>query len=390
MRNYAFGLLALAALMILSQPPCPCVDAQEKAEKPKAGQGGNKERIPAEPTADDVRTMLANITEVITDIEEKYAVRDREKALEALRAAASTGIQVRLSLIAQKGAEDPDRFIRIDTVRTLGAYGPLARYPFSSYFIGGLDDKDASVRYAVAETIVQIYIYLRLNSEDEDVRAMMPALRRMVKSEPDADARRAAVAALGALGPAAKRAVPELIELVEDEKAGELRAFALISLAQIGPGAKQAAPLFLELARKNDKKMGAIALTNLGKIAPGDKAALALVMERLKGTLDNPKLLTDNTAKPGHYGQRHLAVAALGSFGSAAEPAVPLLIGALEAKDVKDRMAAEEIRRQALMTLIKIGPGAQAALPVASKIARDPDESAPVRFQAKAFVDYLK
>jgi hypothetical protein len=113
-------------------------------------------------------------------------------------------------------------------------------------------------------------------------------------------------------------------------------------------------------------------------------------MDRLKGTLDDPKLLTDNSVKPGHHGQRQISVYALYGFGSAAEPAVPLLIRVLEAKDIKDRMVSDTIRCSVLNALKRIGPSAKAAIPAALRIANDPSESEVMRESAKAFADEMK
>jgi HEAT repeat protein len=269
----------------------------------------------------------------------------------------------------------------------VAAFGPSAQG--AAYFIvDGLNDKDASVRCAVAEAIIQIFGGVRLTSDSAVVRKMIPSLRRMVKYEPDPDARRDALAALSVLGPAAKRAVPELLDLAKDDKAGEPRVGAVLALVSIGPDAKKALPLFMHLARTSKKELGVITLNALGRIAPDDKDALALVMDRLMGTLDDPKLLDDNLIKQGEIGRRQSAVTALIGFGPAAEPAVPLLIRVLEAKDIKDQIVSATIRGYALIALRRIGPGAKAALPLASKIADDPTEKGVgVRSHAKDFVD---
>jgi HEAT repeat protein len=386
MRNFVVGLLALLGLMVALQPPCRCVDAQERAEKPKAGGGGDKERIPEQPTADDVRKMLRNIEDVITD-RRKYDVRDREKALDALGAASSARPQLRR--IAEFGINDRDRFIRIDTARAVAAFGPSAQSA-AYYIVDGLNDKDATVRCAVAEAVIQIFGGVRLSSDDVILRKMMPSLRRMVKSEPDPDARRAALAALRALGPAAEKAVPELVELAKNDKAGDDRVYALVVLAEIGPAAKRATPVFMKLANDEKRDLRVAALSALGRIAPDDKAALALVMNRLKGTLDDPKLLDDNFVKQGEIGHRQSAVSALYPFGPAAEPAVPLLIRVLEAKDVKDRMVSDTIRCSTLNTLKRIGPGGRSAIPIATKIANDANEAGLVRSAAKHFVEEIE
>ena len=377
---------ASEAFLRIGEDTLPLVYAQEKKDQGKPREGGKPEPVPAQPSAGDVRKMLADIEGVFTN-PNKYGVTDRERALAALRAAAD--LKIVLRTIAAVGTKDLDKFVRIETFRTLGAFGPLAR-DAAICLVSGLDDKEATVRRAAAEAVVQIFYGVRLTSDDPMVSRMVPSLRGIVKSEPSLVARTAAVAALRALGPAAKQAVPELLELAKDEKVGEIRVLALVALAEIGPDAKQATPLIMDLARKNDEQIGVIALNALGRIAPGDKDALALVMDRLKATLENKKYLTDNSVELGQIGHRESAVTALGYFGPAAEPAVPLLARVLEAKDIKNPMVSETIRRYALNTLRQIGPGAKAALPIASKIANDPRESELVRGEAKAFVEDLK
>ena len=65
-------------------------------------------------------------------------------------------------------------------------------------------------------------------------------------SASDFEVRRAAIKALGKIGPDARAAIPALIRNMKDENAF-IREYSAESLGQIGPVAKEAVPQLIEL-----------------------------------------------------------------------------------------------------------------------------------------------
>jgi hypothetical protein len=358
-----------AAALVLALLCAPVVSTQDAGGKPK----------PAALTREKIRALLAD-AEFVLQAPEQYTISEREQTLAAL-GTMGTLCRIEPRWIAQFPLKDNDRLIRIQAAETLNAFGPAALSALPN-IIDGLSDKDPVVRSKIVAALVYICSGRRFSAYNGENRRLVTELRRMVKSEPDRDARRLAISMLGVLGPAANLAVPDLLEIAKQPKDPD-RDGALQTLANIGPGAKKALPLFMELARQN-QKLGNIAFGSLGLIAPTDKAALALVMDALRGSLPPAEVTPDNA------GRRRAAVGALMSFGPAAEPALPLLIKALSANDIKKRDVSDEIRWIALATLQEIGAPAKEALPIATRLADDPETDKHVRVEARALVESLQ
>jgi uncharacterized protein (DUF2336 family) len=88
-----------------------------------------------------------------------------------------------------------------------------------------------------------------------DVKDAIEPLLEALKSDKDADVRRAAARALGDISPDPKLVVPALTEALKD-RAVTVKMAAATALGQYGPDAKSALPPLRELAAmKNDKKL---------------------------------------------------------------------------------------------------------------------------------------
>lgn len=261
---------------------------------------------------------------------------------------------------------------RVEVTLVLEALGatkdPAALLPL----LGALDHKEAAVRLAAMRALAHVIdqdpraadvLVLRLTDADAEVRALAATylgelrapgaidalIPRVAPGEPVA-VRRAAIAALGAIGDA--KAAPALIAILRDGP-GELHrdaADALVGLADeasldaLGTlargqrgvpqahvvrvvagiarrtGAPAATKLLLDMTTKGGTAAATAAIAGLAATAPADATPTLM------------KLLTDASAD-----RRRLAAWALGALG--ATTAVPALLAALPVRD--DKLAAD-------------------------------------------------
>ena len=254
--------------------------------------------------------------------------------------------------------------------------------------IDQLRNTDPQVRFAAAEELG------RLGSAAEPAEpALIDALRQaeppstehglvldtpIDQPEPP-DVRRAAIEALGKIGPPAQRAVPALeIALLHGDRT--IRSSIAVSLGQIGGPALRS---LISMLRDGDNKVRTCAIFALKDMALASNAVVPALVEVLndgnqsgrirKGVIDTleeigpvaqaavpalTNILKDRSADQHvHSGARHAAASALGAIGVGAREAVPALKDAL--KDVDD----EGTCSLAAVALGKIGLAAQAAMP---------------------------
>ncbi len=213
-----------------------------------------------------------------------------------------------------------------------------------------------------------------------------PALGHLAKTLGSADVgvRRAAVTALGQVGPVAADVVPQMAKLISDEDSG-IRQSLATALGGIGATAKDVPELLTKLLADKNEKVRASAAASLGRIGPpagkvadsirkamndrdvgvAREAALALHAVVGDAALDKVvpalvRILADrNSGK-----LRHLVAADLAALGAGAAPAVPALLKTLEDSDKK-------LLPLIVGTLGAIGPAAKSALPVLKKLAAD-------------------
>jgi HEAT repeat protein len=211
-------------------------------------------------------------------------------------------------------------------------------------------------------------------------RQAVPGLIRGLQNGSDA-ARRDAAWALAGIGPDAATAVPALARLLETED---------YELLQAGQGALEsiglaALPVLIErLGRHEDardllasvcEELGKPALPTLVRLLASedesvrDAAAFAIwhVGRNAVGAL-RPllKALTSDA-----FGNRSDLVMALGEMGTAAAPAVPILVRLLEQRAVVSRCLVE--------TLGKIGEGAREAVPALTRALQTAEASMRAR-----------
>ncbi len=112
------------------------------------------------------------------------------------------------------------------------------------------NSKSARERAAAADEIGQ-FGAIRASAVKDAIEPLLAA----VKTDPDADVRRAAAKALGEIAPDPMATVPVLTEALKD-KSGTVKVAAAVALGQYGPEASSALSALRELAQdKNDKKV---------------------------------------------------------------------------------------------------------------------------------------
>ena len=156
--------------------------------------------------------------------------------------------------------------------------------------------------------------------------------------------------ALVKLDPTMETVVPALIKILSSDPQPDRRINAMWALRDVGPGAKAALPAVMTVATQDKVNyVRSSAVRILGMIdSSGEQCVPALI-----------QALADEDTNV-----RTCAAGAFGGMGPAAKPAIPALIGVLTDKDF-------EARRRAAIALGELGPAAQAAVPVLIKVKED-------------------
>lgn len=254
---------------------------------------------------------------------------------------------------------DQDPKVRRKAAEAITEFGPSA-VRWRSSLIGeleaALNDQDEGVRIAVIGAI---------SSTAPFSKGLIPKVIPFLMDK-SPDVKRAAIGVMARYGPEAKAGVPALVELLSDPtpgvkgKTSSVRDSAVIALRQIGPDANAAAAVLLKLQDLKDDELKGLALGTLAKIIPQDKKLMPLLVDTLKNK-DAPAL-------------RFSAALALGSLGSEARDAVPDLIVALKATDVKEKQVDQRIKLAIIMALGEIGPAAKDAIPAIEEVMAAGDE----------------
>jgi hypothetical protein len=144
------------------------------------------------------------------------------------------------------------------------------------------------------------------------------------------------------LGPAGRPAVPALIRLLQDRDP-QVQGTAAQCLAGIGPAAHQAVPALLHLlnaakaGRRNDPWLRDCAVRALGEIGPAASATIpyladatneAAVVALIKIRQDSFQPFFDRLKDTSNESKWFRTAAEVGSLGTNADPAIPLLVAA--------------------------------------------------------------
>ena len=236
----------------------------------------------------------------------------------------------------QKALKDDDARVRRSAAFALGAFGPEA-VSAREDLIARLTDDSALVRQNAAWALGKL--------GKEAGQEGVAQLKNLLKDD-DPLVRRDALHALGEVGnPIAHAAVSAMLKTVGSESDGVVRKAAVEALSHlVGPVDKDDAHELYRLLKDKDPETRFNAAFVLAKIGGSDAAAQALptLQEALK----------DSDV---HF--QELAASAFGGLGKDAAPAVPDLGKVLtEAKE-------PDVRRNAAVSLARIGPAARLALP---------------------------
>jgi len=207
---------------------------------------------------------------------------------------------------------------------------------------------DESIRFRAIDTLGAI-------GGEAGISALIETM-----GDDDVVVRSYAAAALGDLGPNARKAVPILSEAVvhpDTPRSFLLRRRAVEALGKIGPAARPALPNLLEVLKNREKPsdIRGAAASALGNIAPRDPEVLAT----LRAVLHE---------EPNTYsGKVWVSVAAaFGKAGPAAESVVPLLTGILN-----DASPRDEVRASAAQSLGQIGVASKEVVSALSQALRE-------------------
>jgi HEAT repeat protein len=252
-----------------------------------------------------------------------------------------------------KALADEQTKVRLYSARALGRIGSTADDVVAAV-IATLEDENCDVRHDAAGTLL---ILVRKDKA-------LGVLRRGL-ADPDVGVRCSAALAAGRAGPTSLVLMPELIHTLQD-KNSSVRTYAAKALGKIGPTAAEAVPhLAKRLKSTGDGPESEACMEALRDIGPTVKGVVpALIWALTQG---------NKPARP------HAAVA-LGRLRAA--EAVPHLIAALDDPDSMTRMCAAR-------ALGEIGPPAERAISLLTKVARN-DESSLTREVAQRAIKMLR
>ena len=223
-----------------------------------------------------------------------------------------------------------------------------------------------------------------------DAAEAVPALGEVLTSSQRPEVRREAALALGSIGPASKQALPALIEALGDKDAMVVSG-AAFALGRIGPDAKPAEASLAKSAASPDLLLKMVATWAMAKIEPQNELRKQAAVSQLAAALNSKQPRLRNAAVRGlidlkpapeavlpattaalHDADEGVAADALQVLAVLGKPAIPALVDALK---------REELRPMAARILGHMGPGAKAASPALSEIART-DKNVPARCEA--------
>lgn len=212
-----------------------------------------------------------------------------------------------------------------------GYFGQYHDGHSAGYWRDGLKSPDAEARRRAI---------FALGAIGPDAGEAVPALAVILREDPDAEARQQAALALSKMAPASRAAVPALAEALADEEPF-VRMNAALALSRLRAEARPAVPALIEALKDEDNR------TNVGRFAATIAEAVALALGRASaGSADAVPALTEALAAARTVGMREARARALGEVGAEARPAVPQLQALLQDKNVDVRWAAEDALRK--------------------------------------------
>jgi HEAT repeat protein len=290
--------------------------------------------------------------ESIHDLVEQLQAKDVETRTWAARELAKREPAPYEAIPALIIALKDDDVVSSHAATALAKIGPAA-LPF---LIQALRDKDDSLRARAAET---------LGYFGSDAKLALSALLNAA-NDPDWGVRMAVVSALGKLGD--PMGVPTIIEKLRDDKVRGVRRAAAAALGALGPVAKGAIPALMQALRDPDNSEARQRLYELNGGSWFGPTKLPGVQELAQEALAKigraavPAVLDELNSQD--KGRQRAAVSIFTGMRSEAEGAVPALIERLESED-------GQLRCDIVLCLAEIGPAAKSAVPALTRALTD-------------------
>ena len=181
--------------------------------------------------------------------------------------------------------------------------------------------------------------------------------------DPDAETRKSACFALGAIGPQAERAVPKLATIMLEDSDHGVRSEAALALSKMDPASKEAVP---QLAKALESESILVRMNAARALFRLKQDARPAVPAMLKAMADD-----ENQTNAGIFTTTvyELVVLALGRATAGTDEAVPVLIDALKkAPRLESRLAA-------IRALGEVGPAAKSTVPLLKPLLEDKDRN---------------
>ncbi|HEY7329697.1 MAG TPA: HEAT repeat domain-containing protein [Gemmataceae bacterium] len=191
------------------------------------------------------------------------------------------------------------------------------------YWVRAVDSEDAELRRKAIHALGAI---------GPDAAEAVPSLARILSNDADTNARMQAALALVKIGPASSAAVPALAGALDEDESPQVRMNAALALSELGTQAHEAVPVLLKALKRgaNRAKVATFACTiqdmavlALGRATAGTSEGVAPLMEVLQSART--------------YSKRSAAIQALQAVGTPARPAEPLLLALLQ-EDLSDSL----------------------------------------------------
>jgi HEAT repeat protein len=286
----------------------------------------------------------------LADVLGEGDMRTRSLAVETLISLGKVSVPALLQAL-----KDKNTLKRIDAIACLGQMKGQAATIVPA-LIEALKDENASVRMA------SVLAFQFLGAEGKPaIPLLMQSLDdRTIDKIEQITFSEAAMRALGAIGPDAKRAIPKLFILLQDKDEG-LRGRAMQALAAVACGDEGVIKkllMMLKTGKTIDVRWDAVA--TLRRMGPAVKVGVPALVEALNAPNGkDPQVV---------QGFQMEIASVLGSLGAEAKQAVPALTALL-----KDKTKENRFRVRVATTLGQIGPGAATALPALKEMASERD-----------------
>ncbi len=196
------------------------------------------------------------------------------------------------------------------------------------YWLRALDGPDADIRRRAI---------FALGAMGLDAAEAVPALARILREDADAETRHQAAQALAKMAPASAAAVPDLARALDEDEEPLVRMNAAIALSRLGTQARPAVPVLIRATQRRANR------TNLTTFSFTIQEMAALALGRATaGTSEGAAPLLEALQSARTANKRRLIARALGEIGPAGRAAEPQLRALLADENPEVREAAQE------------------------------------------------